>query len=150
MTVTADARSAAASIATMCSAAPAKLDIRITTGSARDAAVTVRGPVDPAGAATVVELVRVLVAAGAVHVIVDLDGADAHGDLGVSRTLRPVAATLRSRGGRLMIAGDGAAVSAVSQPDSDLQEAFSAYQDVIASRRAGIPAPRSGRGAFVR
>lgn len=142
MTVTAGAPPATAPIP-MSSSAPAPLDIAIATSSARDAAVTVRGLVDPDGATTVVELVGVLVAAGAVRVIVDLDGADPHGGAGVSRKLQPLASALRARGGRLLIAGDDAAVSAASLQDSDLQEAFAAYRDVIASGGAGIPAQRA-------
>ncbi len=149
MTVTAGAPPATAPIP-MPSSAPAPLDIAIATSSARDAAVTIRGPVDPDGAATVVELVGVLVAAGAVHVIVDLDGADPHGGAGVSQKLQPLASALRARGGQLLIAGDDAAVSAVSLHDSDLQEAFAAYRDVIASGGSGVPAQRTAPAAPVR
>jgi hypothetical protein len=149
MTVTADAPSTTAPIP-MPSSAPAPLDIAIATGSARDAAVTVRGPVDPRGAATVVELVSVLVAAGAVHVIVDLDGADPHRDAGVSRKLQPLASMLRARGGRLLIAGGTVSVLGTSPHDSDLQEAFSAYREVIAAGGAGIPAQRAVPAAPVR
>jgi hypothetical protein len=146
MTVTAGAPPATAPIP---SSAPASLDIAIATSGARDAAVTVSGLVDPDGAATVVALVGVLVAAGAVHVIVDLDGADPHGGAGVSRKLQPLASALRARGGRLLIAGDDVAVSPASLHDSDLQEAFAAYRDVIASGGAGIPAQRTAPAAPV-
>ena len=142
MTVTAGAPSATPPIP-MPRPAPLPLDIAIATSSARSAAVTVRGAVDPDGAATVVELVRVLVAAGAVHVIVDLDGADPHGDAGVSRRLQPLGAVLQARGGRLLIAGDDAAVPAESSLGSELQDAFSAYRDVIASGGAYIPTQRA-------
>jgi len=129
MTITAGAPPGALSIpARPRSRSP--LDVRIATGSAGDAAVTVRGPVDPDGAATVAELVRALVATGATHVILDLDSEDAHAELGVARMLRPLGAALRSRGGWLMVAGDGGLPSS-SARDVDLLDAFSAYQDVV-------------------
>jgi hypothetical protein len=131
MTATADAPFSTVSIPAV-SRPACPLDVRIATDTAGDAAVTVRGHVDPGGATTVVELVRALVATGAVHVIVDVDGADAPGDLGVTRLLAPLRAALRSRGGWLMVAGDGG-VPSTSARDVDLQDAFSAYRDVIAS-----------------
>ncbi|MGI5129981.1 hypothetical protein ACQEVB_24485 [Pseudonocardia sp. CA-107938] len=101
------------------------LDIDIALGRAHEVALTVRGPIGSEAAATVAELVRALVTTGAVHVIVDLEGAAGAGE--VTRMLGPVGATLRSRGGRLLIAGDGEALCLFG---SDLQDAFSAYRAV--------------------
>lgn len=107
-------------------AATSPIDIGIAVGSARDAAVTVRGPIDPEGAATVSELVRALVTTGAVHVIVDLEGSVGLGG-DVTRLLEPVGAALRAGGGWLMIAGDDVALSTTPSRGSDLEDAFSAY-----------------------
>jgi hypothetical protein len=105
------------------------LDIDIAAGCAEDVTLTVRGPIGPDAAATVAELVRALVTTGAVNVIVDLEGSVGPGG-DVTRKLGPLGAALRSRGGRLLIAGDGEAMAGASMSGSDLQNAFAAYREI--------------------
>lgn len=101
--------------------------ISVTLRGPLDAVLATTGPIDPDTAHRVRDLLAAVLAAGALHVIVDLsDAREVPGDL--LDVLLATSWTVAERGGWLLVEGAEAV-----DPDTDLIDAFRAYRDTVAA-----------------